>query len=233
MSRPRDVDRVAVVYPVGRTKVCPSCKRDKPLSAFYVRERWPDGVVKAVRSKCKLCESQIAEARWQEKRARPDREDELAARRAYHAQRTMLDDEYVARCRKIRRENNRLRYATDPVYRQTVIDRSTAFNRSPRGRKLEKQRRARARKDRLQETSMRLQPEPWREWLEQERSRFPDLRDMAKWMGVDESNVRKWLDGTNGILLDSADAVLCTIGQPHLLMLLWPELYEDPEEVTA
>jgi len=47
---------------------------------------------------------------------------------------------------------------------------------------------------------------------------------------VDESALRKWLDKTNGILLDNADAVLCTIGQPHLLMLLWPELYTDNEE---
>lgn len=230
MSRPRNVDRVAVVYPVGRTKTCTACKREKPWSAFYVRERWPDGMVKAVRTKCKLCESEIAAARWQEKLARPDREDELAERRTYHAQRMMLDDEYAARVRKTARENNRLRYATDPIYRQSVIDRSTAFNATPRGRALEKRRRRRARSQRRNETSMRLPSEPWYEWLAEERPRFADIIDMAKWMGVDESALRKWLDKTNGILLDNADAVLCTIGQPHLLMLLWPELYTDNEE---
>lgn len=232
-GRPRNVDRVATVYPVGRRKVCSGpCGLEKPWSAFYVKERWPDGVVKAVRSKCKLCESQIARDRWEEYAA-ADRTQLNAERRAYHHRRMMTDREYAERVRKTARENNRLRYATDPEFRRKVIERSLAFNRSPRGRALERRRRRRAQRERQRERSMRLPAAPWREWLQEERARFPETQEMASWLGVDESGLRRWLDGTTGVRLDVADAVLCRIEQPHLLLLLWPELYENPNEEAA
>lgn len=228
MSRPRNSERVEPIYP-DRTKVCPACGAEKPWRAFYPRTRHADGTVAGVRAKCKLCESGVAQARWQAKVANPDREDELAARRAYHADRMMTDAEYAERFRRIARENRRLRYRNDPEFRAAVIARSVAFNKSERGRALERQRRARARKARLQETSMRLPLAPWQEWLLEQRPRFADASAMADWLGVDESGLRRWLDGTTGVGLDTADACLLRVGRPHLLLLLWPELYPDED----
>lgn len=232
-GRPRLVERVAPTYP-DRVKVCPSCLREKPWAAFYPRLRWECGVlVRAVRSRCKLCESTLAEVRWQVL-AETDRTALNAARRAYHQRRMMTDPEYAERFRRIQRENRRLRYQTDPEYRAEIIRRSAAFSASPRGRALERKRRAKAARERAAETSMRLPSGPWREWLEEQRRRFPGgdrgRCEMAAWLGVDESGLRRWLDGTTGVRLDTADAVLCKIGQPHLLMLLWPdELYQEDE----
>lgn len=231
MGRPRNADRVPPRYP-NLTKRCPVCELTLPWSAFYPRVRHPDGAVAGVRSKCKLCESTEAQERWQ-RIAAGDHSDMLAKRRVYHAQRMASDPEYAARVRETARENARLRYQHDEEYREQQKAKARARNRDPRSRAREREQRRRARQERKRETSRRLPSEPWRTWLRSQQWRFETTTEFATWLGVDESGLTRWLDGTNGILLDTADAVLCRIGEPQLLMELWPELYDFNEERAA
>lgn len=226
-GRPRNSERVEPIYP-DRRKVCPSCKQEKPWRAFYPRVLHPDGTVANIRSACRLCTSGLAKQRWQRLIAAPDARDELnAKRREYHTRMMATDEAYAEKFRRDQREAIRYRYNTDPDFREKVKARARAYNRSPHGRELERQRRKRARNERARETSMRLDPAPWREWLTDQLTRFEGKLPLAKWLGADEAQVRKWIGGTEGIRLDRADRIFCNIGEPHLLMLLWPELYEE------
>lgn len=231
MARPRSIDRVPPRYP-NITKQCPACQRVLPWSAFYPRERHPDGAVAKVRSKCKMCESSIAQERWQQI-AGSDHRDLLAERRAYHAHRMATDPEYAARVRQTARENARLRYKHDEEYRERMKAEARERSKDPRRLARERDLRRQAREARNRETSCRLPAEPWRAWLRSHQGRFETSTEFAAWLGVDESSLRKWLDGTNGVRLDAADAALCRAGEPHMLMELWPELYDFDEEQAA
>lgn len=224
-GRPRIVDAVPPRYP-DRTKACPACGREKPWSAFYPRARTDAGYVLKVRSKCKLCESGVAQAKWEE-RAAVDHSEVNAERRAYHAERMATDPEYAERVRKVNRDNARLRYQTDEEHRERLKAERREAGRTPRARELERRRRAKARQERAAETNRRLDGAPWTAWLRHLEHRFETTTDMADWLGVDESLLRRWLDGRAGLKLDTADAVLVRIGEPGLLMDLWPELYEE------
>lgn len=232
MARPRNGQRPPTRFP-DRKKVCPACETEKPWRDFYPLTRWPDGLVKSVRSKCKLCESAIAQARWREQVAAADREAFLAERRRYYHERRAIDPGFVANLRLHSREYTRWRYWNDPEFRAQNIARSVAFNRSARGRALQQRRRARARRERQREPNVQLESRPWQEWLLEFRREFETTTDLARHIGFDEATVRRWLDGGEGVTLDRADRVLTHIGEPGLLMVLWPGLYDFNEEAAA
>lgn len=227
-GRPRLAERVEPIYP-NRRKVCPMCKVEKPWRAFYPKSRHADNTVASVRSRCRLCESGIAKARWQSWVEGGKLDDLNERRRAEHARKMATDPAYAEKFRRDAREAARFRYATDPEFRAREIAKSAAFAKSARGRKLERRRRARARAERRRETSRDLPAAPWREWLNDMASRFESRQELADWLGIDEATVRKWREGKEGIRLDRADRTLCHVGEPHMLMFLWPELYDESE----
>lgn len=230
MSRPRDNERPVTIWP-NREKRCPRCGDVKPWRAFYVLSRHEDGTVSRVRSKCKLCESEIAREKWatkdRERRARDN-----ARRQATHHERMRTDPEYAERMRAYAREFAARKYWTDEEYRERQRAEARERAKRPENRARERERRARQRAERERERNVELPIGPFLRWLEEQRARVDGEAELAALVGVSERVVFRWEHESRSIRLDTVDAALCSAGDPGALMELWPELYAD-EGVAA
>lgn len=73
---------------------------------------------------------------------------------------------------------------------------------------------------------------PFRGWL-QERLALMTEGELADLLGVSVRVLYRWTHESGRTCLDSADAALCSAGDPGALMLLWPELYENDDELRG
>lgn len=170
-----------------RTKRCTgSCGLEKPWSAFYAKEKWPDGTMRRPQSRCMDCMRAAAHA------ARAARRERMA-----------LDPRFEL--------EERIRHAEHCTTWRRAQGVPAGTPRLPRDE---------------------ARPEwvpigPWRDWLiEQRDSQFDGVTtELARWLGVVDSMVHTWISKRSRISVESADAVLCHIGEPALLGELWPQLY--------
>lgn len=235
MSRPKNRERVPAVYP-KRRKVCPRCERDLPWTMFYPLKRHDDGVTVArVRSKCKVCEHELASDRWrsmseEEKRAALDKKREW-----WHKARA-TDPEFVGECREYAAAQARHLYATNPEHREKVKRKASEANRRPdkraRANEARRKRAAEARAQRARESATKLPIGPFRDWIEQHARRL-SMGELAALLGVTERRVWAWMNTERVIKLNTLDRALCRAGEPGALMDLYPDLYADDEECAA
>lgn len=180
------------------TKVCAKCKARKPWSEFWAKAKWEDGTMRQPHARCKDCWRERTRKRARDRRQRDPDTVRAADRERYR--RNRRDPDWAARRRVITRRAKRKQMDIPPErWRVLEVD---------------------------VERMTWLPIGPFREWLGAECDRRGTVV-VAEILGVQERQVWRWLHESEQVDVDRADAAFVAVGEPYLLIELYPELYEE------